>query len=61
LVWLPLVERAQQVGLDIDKIFASIPREPSLTADYDLAEKVSVEILPDIIEAQIRRACLLEC
>ncbi|MBF0563777.1 MAG: AAA family ATPase [Nitrospirae bacterium] len=60
-VWLPLTDRAKQIGLYIDKIFSSIPREPSLTADYDLVEKASVEILPDIIVAQIRRSRLKEC
>ena len=70
-VWLPLIERVQRLGLNIDKVLTEIPREVSpnttvywtnsKTADYYLAEKASTDILPDIIEAQIRRTRLTEC
>lgn len=70
-VWLPLVDRIQQLGLNIDKVLAEIPREVSpnttvywsnaKTADYYLAEKAGTEVLPDIIEAQIKRTRLAEC
>jgi very-short-patch-repair endonuclease len=60
-VWLPLVDRIRACGVDFDKAMSSMPREPSPTTDYDLAEKAGLEILPPIFEAQIRRIRLEEC
>jgi len=60
-VWLPLVGRLKACGLDFEKALASTPREPSLTADYDLTENAGTHILPPILEAQVRRIHLEEC
>ncbi len=60
-VWLKLVDRLNTCGLELDKALGSTPREPSQTSDYDLAEQAALEILPPIIEAQIRRIRLREC
>ncbi len=60
-VWLRLVERLTAYGLDFEKALSSTPREPTLTSDYDLAERASLEIIPPILEAQIRRIHLREC
>lgn len=60
-VWLRLVDRLKACGMDFDKVLASTPREPRMTADYDLAEKAGLDILPPVLEAQIRRIRLKEC
>lgn len=60
-VWLRLVERLNTYGLELSKALSSTPREASLTSDYNLAERAGLEILPPILEAQIRRIHLREC
>ena len=60
-VWLRLVDRLGASGLDLHMALASIPIEPSMTADYDFAENACITILPKILEAQIRRIRLAEC
>lgn len=60
-VWLKLVDRLSAGGLELDKALSSTPRQPSQISDYELAEQAALEILPPIIEAQIRRIHLGEC
>lgn len=60
-IWMRLIERLNSCGLELEKALGSTPREPSLISDYDLAERASVEILPPILEAHIRRLRLREC
>jgi len=59
--WLPLAQQLKDAGLSIDVIFSSYPQVPSVTALYDIVEKVCIDVLPPIIEAQIRRVRLKEC
>lgn len=60
-VWLKLVERLNNCGLELDKALGTIPHEPGQTSDYTLAEQAALTVLPPIIEAQIRRIHLKEC
>lgn len=60
-VWLPLVKRLQASGLNLYRALASTPAEPSKTAEYDFAENACVEILPPILDVQVRRIRLAEC
>ncbi len=60
-VWIRLVTRLNACGLELSKAMSSTPRETSLTSDYDFAERAGLEILPPLLEAQIRRIHLKEC
>ncbi|HTS58591.1 MAG TPA: AAA domain-containing protein [Terriglobales bacterium] len=60
-VWLPIVERIKACGLDYEKALASTPREAGPVAEYEGAEKAAVQVLPPILEAQVRRIRLKEC
>jgi very-short-patch-repair endonuclease len=59
--WLPLVERLKAEGLKLDEISASLPRETSPIADYLLIERLAVNVLPPLLEAEIARRRLKEC
>ena len=59
--WLPLVKRLKSEGLKLDEIIASLPRETSPTADYLLIERLAVNVLPLILEAEMARRRLKEC
>lgn len=59
--WLPLVERLKAEGLKLDEISASLPRETSPIADYLLIERLAVNLLPPLLEAEIARRRLKEC
>ncbi len=60
-VWVSWVEKIKLQGLDYDQLAADVPFEPSATADYDLAAHVALHLLPEVLDAELRRRRLREC
>lgn len=60
-VWLPLNDRIKGQGLKLDELAASLPREASPLTEYSLIERLAVDILPPLLEAEAARRKLKEC
>ena len=60
-VWVPLTERIKAQGLKLDDLLASLPRAASQITDYLVIERVAVDYLPTLLEAEAARRKLKEC
>lgn len=60
-VWVPLAERMKAQGLKLDDLAATLPREASQITEYLLIERMAIELLPPILEAEAGRRRLKEC
>ena len=61
IVWIPLTERIKTQGLKLDDLVATLPREASQIAEYSLIERVAIDLLPPLLEAEAARRKLKEC
>ena len=59
--WTPLAERLREQGLDFDELCALIPNTASQTSEYQVIERVAVDIIPAYLAAEAGRRRLKEC
>jgi hypothetical protein len=60
-VWLPLVAKLKEEGIDWGRVSGSIPREASPVAEYNAIQQLATKILPPLLLAEIGRRKRHEC
>jgi hypothetical protein len=50
-----VAERLREQGLDFDELCTLIPNTPSQTSEYQVIERVAVDILPGYLAAEAGR------
>ena len=60
-VWSPIAVKLKEVGLKIDEVLASMPRDADQITEYLVIERAAVELLPPALEVEAARRKLREC
>jgi hypothetical protein len=60
-IWLPLADRLKAQGLKLDDLSTSLPREAGHITEYLLLERMAVDLLPPLLEAEAGRRKVKEC
>ena len=59
-VWWPLAMRVDKAGLALKPILDAAPRKPCPVSEYEVIERVALDELPGLLEAEARRRRLAE-